>query len=133
MPGHSLNVVRPLIALIAILLAVLACIPPQDCQLVNVSISGAVQDESRQPVSGAQISIISNKNTPYRDINLLLASNGKGRFSYKNLSIFQCQILDFEVTAAGFQATKKSFYVIQGLSESMPSEIKITLKSAIGG
>ncbi|HLY28436.1 MAG TPA: hypothetical protein VKQ72_18960 [Aggregatilineales bacterium] len=104
-------------------------IPPQDCQLIRRSIMGQVLDAHENPIANADIHIQNEGGADFEGghghVDLLLHSATNGEFGQENVSVFGCDTLKFDVSAAKYQAQETS-YDVQKVYDT-PTNIEIVL------
>ncbi|MCB9457617.1 MAG: hypothetical protein H6671_16650 [Anaerolineaceae bacterium] len=108
---------------------------PQDCNGVPITISGTLTDPEGNPVNKGRISI-TRFPPPEHEVATVLYSDSAGNFaSNKTMFMFACDLLIFNITAAGFQDTKVQYnlfdhYPEADISTEKPNlvEVAITLE-----
>lgn len=108
---------------------------PQDCNSVPITISGTLNGPEGNPVNKGRISI-TRFPPPEHEVATVLYSDSAGNFaSNKTMFMFACDLLIFNITAAGFQDTKVQYslfdhYPEADISTEKPNlvEVAITLE-----
>jgi hypothetical protein len=117
---------RAFIPLLALIAASLACV--QDCMMTGATIAGVVRDSAGEPVANAEIYIENDPIDFSTPVRRTLYTDEEGRFGPESVSYFMCENVSFTVTADGFEPQTVSYILDQGLRNSLPNQIQITLE-----
>jgi hypothetical protein len=128
------NLLGILIPCIMLGLAMLACIPPQDCISGSFVVKGYIVDQDNQPIADATIRIwnrIEFEGIPAFDEQL--ASDKAGYFESSLLSSFGCTPFQVEVHHEAFLPQTLTFYPPQeDWPNELPPEITVRLQTLDG-
>jgi hypothetical protein len=109
-----------------------------DCNGVAVSVAGKVQNAANEPIEDAIVLIKYVAIDNSKKFNFTANTDKDGEFSYKkDLSIFVCDNLDFDISAKGFKDKSVQYSLFDDHSENEISttavnkiNITITLERA---
>jgi hypothetical protein len=122
------------IPMVALLVAILACIPPQDCELITRDIAGQVQDQNGNPVSGATVKLDSIEHDFGKSgiVDRTLVTDNEGYFKQK-VSVFRCDSVKFVVSKEGFIEYSVTYGIDPDMAMNsgwMPTNLVIALTKA---
>lgn len=120
------QIVLPILSL---MMASLACIPPQDCMGTDFSVKGRVRNEAGAPVSGAKIRAYGDECYEAVAFDFTAVSNMNGYFQTEEVFRFACCEFNVEVSAEGYPTQT---FVFNPPGEQWPDELPEELIVTLG-
>jgi hypothetical protein len=108
---------------------------PQDCMLIERSITGKVMDQDWNPIGHADVHIRNKGGTGFEggQVDLLLHSDVKGEFKQDHVSVFGCDTLKVDVSAYRYVAQEMSYDVQKVYDTQQNIDIVVHLLMAAKG
>ena len=123
------NSLKAIIPIIMLILAILACIPPQDCMGITFGVEGYIVDEVENPIPNAKIRAWNNGSYEKPAFDHHTTSNEDGSFKTESAFSYGCVSFQVEVSAEGYETQTLTFYPpSEGFDDELPAELTIQLE-----
>ena len=124
------NLLKAFIPILMLILAILACVPPQDCMGITFGVEGYIVDEADIPIPNAQIRVWNEGSYEKPAFDHTTVSNEDGSFSTESAFSYGCTKFQIEVSADGYESQTRTFYppANEGLLDELPAILTVQLK-----
>lgn len=116
------------IPLFMLLLAQVACIPPQDCGGVNFTVKGTVKNEQGQPLENVTVRVYNNGSYELPPFDVTVASNSQGYFETEQLYSYGCTEFMINFSSKGYVIQELTYYPhYEAGTPAIPEQLNVVL------
>ena len=118
------------ISIFAVVFAILACIPPQDCSGRDFTIKGQVVDTEQNPIAGATLYAFGNDSFEKPGFDITVITDDLGYFESEPVFRYACSEFAVKITADGYQNQEFTFNPPGEMwPAELPEELLIVMQS----